>query len=99
MKISKKKLEESGKSVEVRKYGRVQERILKYLRDHNDEGFQQKDISDVMGISEQQSRLTLMKLVEKGLVERKELPITKEYENSKGEVVKRTYFGIFYYSR
>ena len=94
--VSSEEIEKRGKKCEVRRYGRFQGRVLDYLKNHSDKSFSQKEISEVMKTSEQQSRLTLMSLVKKGLVGRYEIPTVKEYEDSKGNVVKRTFFGIFY---
>ena len=96
MVVRAKIVEENGKVCEVRKYGRFQDRVLNYLKENKSNAYQQGEIAKVMDTSEQQARLTLMSLVKKNLVGRYEVPTEKEYENEKGETIKRTYFAVVY---
>ena len=96
--MDRKILENEGKIAEIRKYGYMQNKVLKYLYeiDHANNGYQQNEIARSFGISVQQARLILMSLVKKNLVIRMEHPTKKMQKNSDGTETERIYYGIFY---
>jgi DNA-binding MarR family transcriptional regulator len=89
--VETKVLKEKGKQCGVRQHGVFQERILKYLRRNKQYGFTQREIAEAFDVSEQQARLTLMRLVQKQLVVREELP--RQIDTRKGT---RTTYLIYY---
>jgi len=80
--VETKVLKEKGKQCGVRQHGVFQERILKYLKRNKQFGFTQREIAEAFDVSEQQARLTLMRLVQKQLVVREELP--RQIDTRKG---------------
>jgi len=89
--VETKVLKEKGKQCGVRQHGVFQERILKYLKRNKQFGFTQREIAEAFDVSEQQARLTLMRLVQKQLVVREELP--RQIDTRKGT---RTTYLIYY---
>ena len=63
----------NGKIVDVRSYGKAQERVLKYLRQVK-QGMAQNDIGKVLGMSGQRVRDCCLRLVKRGLLVRLEIP-------------------------
>jgi hypothetical protein len=84
--------------------------VLAVLRRNKTQGFQQRElavemtrilrdkkfISKTKTITEQQVRQCLMRLVVKGLVDRREMPIEREVKDGHGDKTDRVYYGIFY---
>jgi hypothetical protein len=97
---------------EIRKLGLFQGEVLAVLSTGNNSkrGFQQRELAIEMTrilrekkriskdrtITEQQVRQTLVRLMEKGLVDRFEMPIEEEVKGGHGGKTKRVYYGIFY---
>ena len=94
--VSKKSLIEVGKRVDVRVYGKVQERILTYLRDHKEQGFSQGELRDALNLSDQAIYRRLKVLVKRNVVVKEEHPIQKTYVREDGTEYERTWIGIFY---
>jgi hypothetical protein len=97
---------------EVRHLGLFQHEVLMVLStgDNAKRGFQQRELAVELTrilrekkrigkektITEQMVRQCLMRLVEKGLVERFEMPLERVVKDGHGSKTKRVYYGIFY---